>query len=310
MSNLLQKPFIKNGIIIITGVLRYFLGCNMMVYGLTKILQTQFIILPFSTWDKPLEQLSGINLTWAFLGYSPWFTVLLGLLEFIPGVLLLFRKTHYLGAILMLPMTLSVTLINYALDLWPGTQRISLILLIINLLILIASFKTVILPVIRQIWGVVSIRRFAVIELLLNFLVIGAVVLYFGNTLLDYKGQTDILTGDWFHKANHVWTITKVSPPQEASDHTLWNVGDNLYFMPYNSMEYDHKKGNKLINYKYQLNDSTNSLRITSNGSNVLHAKYDQQGDYYLILTPIKAKSDSVGITKIRLKKRLISRPQ
>src|SRR6187402_135656 len=99
----------------IEALLRYFLGFSLLTYGLTKIFQTQFINVNFAVWQVPLEKLSGINLAWTFLGRTSWFQVLLGFLEFVPAMLLLFRRTAVLGAILLLPMTLNVFVINHAL---------------------------------------------------------------------------------------------------------------------------------------------------------------------------------------------------
>lgn len=65
-------------------IMRYLLGVIMLGYGLIKILQIQFI-LPSHIYDYQLKQLDGVTLTWAFLNFSSWFTILLGLLELIPA---------------------------------------------------------------------------------------------------------------------------------------------------------------------------------------------------------------------------------
>ena len=55
-----------------------------------------------------------VELTWAFLGFSTWFSILLGFLELVPGFLLLFKRTKFLGAILLFPSLLGVFLVNNA----------------------------------------------------------------------------------------------------------------------------------------------------------------------------------------------------
>jgi uncharacterized membrane protein YphA (DoxX/SURF4 family) len=102
------------------GIVRYILGLIMIAYGLTKIMRTQVVLIPFSLWERPLEFVSGKSLAWAFLGYSQWFQVLLGILEFVPGLLLLFRRTTFFGSLVLLPVTMNVYLINKALNLWSG----------------------------------------------------------------------------------------------------------------------------------------------------------------------------------------------
>lgn len=188
------------------GICRYLLAIGMIPYAITKILRTQFVVLPFSLWQQPLEALSGKNLTWAFLGYSPWFQVLLGFLELIPCLLLLFRRTALLGAILLLPMTASVFLINEALDLWEATQLISGILLLLNLALFLFYW-----PVIRNVFLTIvqrlQTRRAFMIELVVNLVILSIVGYYATTDLLDYRSQRTVLTGDWLNGHPHEWIL-------------------------------------------------------------------------------------------------------
>ena len=126
------------------GIVRYSLGIFILTYSLTKILKTQFA-LPGFVWTETqtLETIASKQLARVFLGYSTWFQVLLGLLEFLPAILLFFKRTTLIGAILMLPVTLNVALINYALDLWDETKLLSLMLLFLNLLIFAFEWRRV-----------------------------------------------------------------------------------------------------------------------------------------------------------------------
>jgi hypothetical protein len=115
---------------------RIFLGVAMMPYAINKIFDYQFQV---SAWlyAQQLNNVPGRMLTWAMMGYAPHFQVLLGLLEFIPAVLLFLARTRRLGALLMFPVVLNVFLINIYLDLWPATQIISGVLLAINVFLLL-----------------------------------------------------------------------------------------------------------------------------------------------------------------------------
>ncbi len=115
---------------------RFALGLGMMPYGISKLLDLQFQ-LGASTYAQPLGVAAGSTLTWAFLGYSPVFQVLLGACETIPAFLLFFARTRRLGALLLFPVLLNVALINYFLDLWPNTQAISSVLLALNVFLLL-----------------------------------------------------------------------------------------------------------------------------------------------------------------------------
>jgi hypothetical protein len=124
----------RAGIALVT-VLRYALALGMAPYAISKLANFQFQV---SAWQyaQPISELSGKVLTWAFLGYQPWFQFLMGVLEFVPTVLLTFRRTWRLGALLMFPVLMNVTLTNFALDLWDQTKVISSLLFAMNVILL------------------------------------------------------------------------------------------------------------------------------------------------------------------------------
>ncbi len=72
----------------------------MMMYGVGKIVQFPATV----GITKKVSELSGQELMWAFYGYSKSFPTILGILETLGGVLLLFRKTRLLSIILLTPI--------------------------------------------------------------------------------------------------------------------------------------------------------------------------------------------------------------
>jgi hypothetical protein len=121
-------------------VSRLALGLGMLPYGVSKLFDFQFQV-GASQYAKPLGTASGKILTWAFLGYSPAFQFLLGVFETFPAILLLFTRTRRIGAVLLFPVVLNVAMFNYFLDLWPETQRISTIFLLLNAFLLAYDFR-------------------------------------------------------------------------------------------------------------------------------------------------------------------------
>jgi uncharacterized membrane protein YphA (DoxX/SURF4 family) len=121
--------------LVIDTLVRCVLGIIMVLYGLQKITDLQ---IQLSAWDyaRPLIRTPGVALTWAFLGYQPWFQSLTGFLEAIPGLMLLSRRFWRLGALLLLPVVLNVALINWAMDLWLDTRILSLVLLALDVLLI------------------------------------------------------------------------------------------------------------------------------------------------------------------------------
>ncbi len=233
-------------------LVRYLLGLAMMFYGFTKIMNTQFVILPTSVWLSPLEGLTGKNITWAFLGFSPWFQSLLGILEFVPAFFLLFRRTAFVGAIFLLPLTLSVTLINFALQLWTETQVISSVLLALNLTVLIFDYDKI-RSIVKLIFPFEFKCQLQSIEIIVG--VIATVLLVFlgYKQLIDYKSDSNELTGDWFNKQPYEWT--KVYSVR--NDSMVFGEGHRIYFMPFGMLE-EQQGLNKSFNDKYYEYDQAN----------------------------------------------------
>lgn len=121
-------------------IIRYVLGLIMFAYGLIKIVGSQFI-LPSSIYSSQLKELDGVTLTWAFLGFSSWFSILIGLFELIPALLLLFKRTKLLGAILLFPTVFAVFLINNAYGFLPHMRVLTTVLLLMDISLLAVNYK-------------------------------------------------------------------------------------------------------------------------------------------------------------------------
>jgi len=230
------------------GMVRYSLAIVMMSYGLFKIQGAQGnIIYPFSAWQHPLEQISGKQLTWAFLGYARWFSILMGLFEFIPACLLLFRRTYLLGALLLFPMTLSVFLINQAMDLWYYTKVLSVCLVALNISIFLFERKTI--------WSLFEIlfdktRRLHkwLPEIIINIiLIIALIFLQLAHPSYD-SNEKNVLTGDWWNRHQNEFTLISES----IGDSSLPHHTVKAYFGPngdYSEINDSIDNGNGCIHY-------------------------------------------------------------
>lgn len=93
-------------------VLRYSLAFVMIiVYGYAKVVFKQFQV-NYTSLDMPLRDVSDLNLTWYFFGRSNVQTFMYGLFELLPGMLLLFRRTTLIGALLLFPTLANIFLVN------------------------------------------------------------------------------------------------------------------------------------------------------------------------------------------------------
>ncbi|BDD81314.1 hypothetical protein TPB0596_10770 [Tsukamurella pulmonis] len=93
------------------------LALTMIKYGLIKVLPTQmgFMILP--TYQMQLTgDTSLFNTLWGFMGASTWYSVATGLVEVAAGVLLLWKRTSLLGALLAVVAAAQIFLLNFFYD--------------------------------------------------------------------------------------------------------------------------------------------------------------------------------------------------
>jgi len=117
-------------------VSRIVLGLGMMPYAIDKLLDYQFKVDAWR-YAQPLGWVDGKTLTWAMLGFSSHFQILLGVFELVPALLLLNARTRRLGTLLMFPVLLNVVLINFFFNLWPGTKIVSSFLLALNIFLIL-----------------------------------------------------------------------------------------------------------------------------------------------------------------------------
>jgi len=80
--------------------LRYFLAAYLFGYGFIKIFPSQFQSITASRLIMSVGDQAPMLLAWNFMGYSRVFQMFMGITEVIAGLMLLFRRTTTLGAIL------------------------------------------------------------------------------------------------------------------------------------------------------------------------------------------------------------------
>jgi hypothetical protein len=152
-------------------------------------------------------------------------------------MLLLFRRITLLGAGLMLPVTLNVFLINYALDLWVGTKVVGGGLLILNILVLIFHWAKI-ESILRAIIDKAMQFKFAKVETVINIVLIAIVGCFALEPLIEYRNQRNELTGDWFSRHSIEWMLEK----EERGGSTLANRELKVYLeLMANKMKMGHQ---------------------------------------------------------------------
>ncbi|WP_281990035.1 hypothetical protein [Aquimarina aggregata] len=96
--------------------LRYYLGYNMMSYGWAKAIPLQFSEPSFYRLLEPIGDMSPMGLAWTFMGFSAGYTIFSGIAELIGGILLLYKRTQYLGGLILMIVMGNVMALNYFYD--------------------------------------------------------------------------------------------------------------------------------------------------------------------------------------------------
>jgi hypothetical protein len=96
--------------------LRYTLAAAMITYGAQKVIQSQFAPPTLDRLVTPFGSSSPMGLLWAFMGVSKAYNFFTGAIELTSGILLTFRRTTLLGAIIAAGAMANVVALNYSYD--------------------------------------------------------------------------------------------------------------------------------------------------------------------------------------------------
>ncbi|MCU0325809.1 MAG: DoxX family protein [Spirosomaceae bacterium] len=97
-------------------LLRYYLAFTMFNYGFIKVFPLQFGNITTYRLYERLGEMSPMGLLWTFMAYSEGYQFFSGLCEVVAGLLLLFRRTTTLGALVAGGVMLNVFMLNLFFD--------------------------------------------------------------------------------------------------------------------------------------------------------------------------------------------------
>ena len=95
---------------------RFGLASIMFGYGFAKIVPTQMQRPTLERLVEPWGEFSPMGVLWSFMGFSTVYQIFTGIGEALGSVLILFRRTTTLGALLLCGVLANVALLNYTFD--------------------------------------------------------------------------------------------------------------------------------------------------------------------------------------------------
>jgi len=96
--------------------LRYVLAMTLIGYGLSKVFVSQFPAPSLDALVTTYGESSPMGILWRFIGASAPYEIFSGVMECLGGVLLLWRRTTTLGALVTIAVMTNVVMLNYCYD--------------------------------------------------------------------------------------------------------------------------------------------------------------------------------------------------
>lgn len=94
----------------------FFLAVTMLSYGGYKTIKSQFSNPSLHRLLQPVGEMSPMGLLWTFMGASDSYTIFTGVGEMLGGLLLAFRRTRLLGALVCIGILSNVVMLNLSYD--------------------------------------------------------------------------------------------------------------------------------------------------------------------------------------------------
>ena len=130
-------------------LLRFTLALTLLEYGFVKVFPEQFSSPTLYELTGTYGDSTPMHLLWTFIGASTAYTIFSGSMEVIAGMLLLFRRTSTVGAMMAAGVLLNVVLLNFCYDVPVKLYSTHLCLMALFLL----------LPDVSALWRFLILRR-------------------------------------------------------------------------------------------------------------------------------------------------------
>ncbi|WP_299530197.1 hypothetical protein [Ulvibacterium sp.] len=180
----------------LSTIIRYYLAFTMFLFALEKFFKMQFPDLGYYTLTERVGDMSPMHLAWAFFGYSYGYNIFMGMAE-CAALLLLFRRTTTIGAILTMGALANVIAVNYSYDvhakMYPTALFIMALFLFLRDALRIAQFflsgKAVALPAIKA--PAFQKKWMKTSKTVLKCLVIACFLIFQVSDYMGYKQSTE-----------------------------------------------------------------------------------------------------------------------
>jgi hypothetical protein len=262
----------------------------MLIYGYSKVFPLQMAPLSIGILNEPVGNLSPMTMLWGLIGLHPAYEIVCGFAEVIGGVLILFRRTALLGALVSAFVITNVLLYNLFFDvpvkLFAANLLLGCLFLTLPDLRALFDFFWLHKPTVAQaVWIPPASRRWSrftlrVVEMAFTFALLIVIPAFIGmgwrQSRIAARAQSPLL-GAWHLDAAHQATgafITGDGAPASdlyidsatraftrSVDGELWRTSLNIDGKAHTVTVYPYGRGS--AKYSWQMRDAQH-LVLTS----------------------------------------------
>lgn len=269
--------------------LRFTLAAAMITYGVQKVIPSQFAPPTLDRLVEPFGSSSPMGILWAFMGVSKSYNIFTGAIELASGILLTFRRTTLLGALLAAGAMANVVALNYSYDV---SVKIYSTQLLLQSLVLIAPDARRLLDLLlfnravgpRKERPLFRRRALERGSLVVRTLLVAWFIVFSFQWVVDTSKEAGL---DQHSPLRGVWDVTEltdngIARPPLTTDATRWRraVFDNPTYMSFFLMNDTRLR----FNSKLDANTQTLKLRNRENRSDAMTLKYSRPSPRVLIL--------------------------
>ncbi|MFN6379365.1 MAG: hypothetical protein ACK4WD_08815 [Flavobacteriales bacterium] len=279
--------------------LRFYLGLFLIFYGIAKLyVNGQFGQIELYHLDSTFGNKSPMGLLWTFMAYSREYTLFIGVMETLAGVLLLYKRSSLIGGLMGFAVMLNVFLLNMFYDV--PVKIFSFHLLLCAFIIISPSIKKLLLfltgqnpqPVALSFIDFGNKSVAIVFTVLKTILVVVLVGLDFFSFNEDMEQPADYLNG--------VFRIESIEYSNDSIPALKWEkiLINSLYgsVTDYsgtrNQLELEIDTTKKLVNFNFRLDSTSMSFNYELYASDSVKFTNIQEADTIRIFTKRLQKDD------------------
>jgi uncharacterized membrane protein YphA (DoxX/SURF4 family) len=259
--------------------IRYYLALILLIYGFDKVYKWQFYAPESNILYTRVKDIPQDMLYWTTMGTSYSYSLFGGLLEVLAGLLLLFRKTTLLGALLAFGVLANVFAVNLGFDItvkifsgFLTSLSIVLVFPFLQPILLFFSGETVRLD--QQVPAYARSRYYPWVK---------AVILLLFLIESHYKYVAAGNFNDDHAPRPHFCGVYHVVSPSEG---TIVNLHFHRHGYLILQMEDD-----QMMDYQLEVNEGGQQFLLTDYSFNKIELNYQEKGDTLLIESPDKSFS-------------------